>query len=184
MASLVDGAGAGVGRTMVLRFGWAQTSLQDPALRRLLKFLHTIGAAGFTGGLAALAVMTMLGPAGGGVAGGIPVGAIARIAAWIIGPSMVLTVIAGLLAIAVTPAFHDAGWVWIKAATGILVLEGGLHVLELVQEQARAGGAGIDLGTATRLLAAEGNTLWVLLAVSFANIALAIWRPRLHRRRR
>jgi hypothetical protein len=30
-----------------------------------------------------------------------------------------------------------------------------------------------------RLLNSEENTLWLLLAVSVANIALGVWRPRL-----
>lgn len=111
--------------------------------------------------------------------------AMAKIAAWVILPSMVLTVIAGLLAIAVFPPFHDAGWVWLKAATGILILEGGLHVAGPIQEEAKRGAAaladGLDPAVMARMFTSERNTLWVLLAVSAANIALGVWRPRLPR---
>jgi hypothetical protein len=40
-------------------------------------------------------------------------------------PSLALTLIAGLLAIAVNRAFHNAGWAWAKLATGIKVWGGG-----------------------------------------------------------
>lgn len=136
------------------------------------------------GGLAALAVVVTLQPAALDAGGHAPLmDAMAKIVAWIIGPSMVLTVIAGLLAIAATPGFHDAGWVWAKAATGILILEGGLHVLGPIQEQAKRGAGALAGGASPAgvalLVTAERNTLWLLLAVSVANIALGVWRPRL-----
>ena len=52
-------------------------------------------------------------------------GAMAEIATWDFHPSLALTLIAGLLAIAVNPLLSDAGWVWVKLATGILLFEGG-----------------------------------------------------------
>jgi uncharacterized membrane protein len=152
-------------------------------LRRLLKFLHTLGAAGLTGAVGALAIVVILAPASIGTSGYIPaMVSMAKLAAWIIGPSMVLTVITGLLAVAATPVFQDAGWVWAKAATGILILEGGLHVLGPLQEEAKRGADALagapDPASVASLLTSEANTLWVLLAVSVANIALGVWRPR------
>lgn len=153
-------------------------------LRRLLKFLHTLGAAGFVGAMAALAVLATLAPALVHTAGYLPlIKAMAEIAGWIIGPSMILTVVSGLLAMAVNPAFYDLGWIWLKAASGILVLEGGLHILGPLQDEAKRAAAALAGGPhpsdVTRLLSAETNTLWVLIAVSAANIALGVWRPRL-----
>ncbi len=152
-------------------------------MRRLLKFLHTLGAAGLTGAIAAVAVVMILAPASIRAAGYVPVMvAMAKVAAWIIGPSMVITVVTGLLAIAATPAFQDAGWVWVKAATGVLILEGGLHVLGPIQEEAKRGAGALaaspDPASVASLLNAEGNTLLLLLGVSVANIALGVWRPR------
>ena len=153
-------------------------------MRRLLKFLHTLGAAGLMGGMAVLAVMALLAPASAGTAGYAPLMAsMAKVAAWIVGPSMVLTIIAGLLSIAVHSPFQEAGWVWVKAATGILIFEGGLHVMGPLQDEAKrtAGthAAGSDPAGVASLLTGEINTLWLLLAVSVANIALGVWRPRL-----
>lgn len=126
----------------------------------------------------------ILAPGSISAAGYVPLmAALAKIAAWIVGPSMVLTVITGLWAMAATSAFQDAGWVWAKAASGLLILLGGLHVLAPLQEAAKRGAGalagGADPTSVTRLLTAEGNTLLVLLAVSVANIALGVWRPRL-----
>ncbi len=153
-------------------------------MRRLLKFLHTLGAAGLTGAIAVLAVVLVLAPTSISTAGSVSIlVAMAKTAQWIVGPSMVATVVTGLLAMLATPVFYDAGWVWLKAATGLLVLEGGLHVLGPLQEEAKRGASalasGADPASVAHLFSAESNTLWVLLAVSVANIALGVWRPRL-----
>ena len=151
-------------------------------MRRLLKFLHTLGAAGLMGGAAAMAIVLILTPVSIGAAnyGPVVIG-MSKIAAWVIGPSMVLTVVTGLLAMVAHAPFQDAGWVWVKAATGILILQAGLHILGPIQEEAAraAGGSAMaDAADAARLFQAEINTAWVLLAVSAANIALGVWRPR------
>ncbi len=138
------------------------------------------------GAVGALAVVVILAPGSVGTAGYVPIMvAMAKIAAWIIGPSMVLTVISGLLAMTANPAFYEAGWVWAKAATGVVLLEGGLHVLGPIQEEAKRGAGalvgGADPAGVARLVTSERNTLWVLLAVAVANIALGVWRPRFPR---
>jgi hypothetical protein len=111
--------------------------------------------------------------------------AMAAIATWIVLPSLVLTLIAGLLAIAVTRGFHNAGWAWVKAATGIVMFAGGLHALSPIQEEARLSAdalAGrLDPATLAGTLEGERWTLWVLVAVSTANVVLGVWRPRLTR---
>lgn len=101
---------------------------------------------------------------------------------WVVGPSIALTIVTGLLAMVATPGFKDAGWVWAKAATGILLLQAGLHAIAPFEKEAKGAAKALADGggheAATRLFTAELNTLWLLLAVSLANIALAIWRPR------
>lgn len=136
------------------------------------------------GATAALAVVMILAPASNSAAGYVPlVVALAKIAAWILGPSMVLTVISGLLAMAVSSAFQEAGWVWAKAATGVLILEGSLHILGPIQDEARRGAgalaANADPASVASLFTSEANSLLLLLAVSVVNIALGVWRPRL-----
>jgi hypothetical protein len=134
--------------------------------------------ASFLAALAFLSTPTSL-AAQAGVAG-----AMAEIATWVFLPSMALTLLSGLLAIAATPAFHDAAWVWVKAATGILVFEAGLqYVAGPIQETGKASAAILaghfDPADMAHMLGAERKTLWVLLAVALLNVALGVWRPRM-----
>lgn len=153
-------------------------------MRRLLKFLHTLGAIGLMGAMASLVVVMSVVPAPATPAGQAAVMvAMAQIASWVFMPALALTLIPGLLAIAVTPGFHDAGWVWAKAATGILIFEGGLlYVAGPIQAAGRSSAAVLagrfDAAAVARTVVSERNTLWVLLAVALANVALGVWRPR------
>ncbi len=148
-----------------------------------------MGAIGLMGSMAALIVLLRLAPPPTSLAEyALMRGAMGQIATWIFFPSLALTLIAGLAAIAVTRAFHNAGWAWAKAATGILIFEGGFaRVLGPMQQEAaqsaRALAGQADASTLGLSLAAEQGTLWVLLAVATANVVLGVWRPRLSRRR-
>jgi hypothetical protein len=158
-------------------------------LRRFLKFSHTIGAIGMMGGLACLLALLWFAPPPsspeGYAAARAGMGAVAK---WVFMPSLGLTLIAGLLSIAATPAFHNMGWPWVKAATGILLFESGfVGVLGPIQAEAErsakvmAGGA--DVAGSALAFTGERNILIVLLLLSVANVVLGVWRPRLVRRR-
>jgi hypothetical protein len=155
-------------------------------LQRLLKFFHTIGAVGFMGSLACLLVLEYLAPPPSSLTGYALIrGAMGMIANWVFFPSFFLTLVPGLLALAATPAFQNAGWAWIKAASGILVFAGGLHALAPIQDEARLSAEalagrldparleGVSQGTAA--------TMWLLLAIATANVVLGIWRQRIVR---
>ena len=109
----------------------------------------------------------------------------AEIVAWVFLPSLVATLIAGLLAIAINRAFHNAGWAWVKAASGILVFTAGFHVMSAIQEEAEQRSSEIpgqtNLSETPPPPDGEQGTLWVLLAVSTANVVLGVWRPRIVR---
>lgn len=155
-------------------------------MQRLIKFLHTMGAIGFMGSLACLLVLENLAPPPSSLTSYALIhGAMGMIANWVLFPSFVLTLVPGLLAFVVTPAFQNAGWAWIKAVSGILIFAGGLHALAPIQDEARLSAEalagrldparleGISHGTAA--------TMWILLAVATANVILGIWRQRLIR---
>jgi hypothetical protein len=156
-------------------------------LGRLLKFFHTIGAIGLMGAMAAILVLMRFAPPPTALADyALMRGAMADIATWILFPSLALTLIAGLLAIAWNRAFHNAGWAWAKLLTGIIIFEGGLvDAVGPIQEEARRSAAALagrsDPATITGSYGAEQSTLWVLMAVATANVILGIWRPRLTR---
>jgi hypothetical protein len=154
-------------------------------MRRLLKFLHTMGAIGLMGSMVCLVVLLGFTPAPTSISQyALMRGAMGGIATWVFMPSLALTLIAGLLAIGVNRAFHNAGWAWAKLASGILVFEWGFTaILGPMQEEAdlsaRALAGELDVATLSASLSGERNSLWVLLAVATANVILGIWRPRL-----
>ena len=157
-------------------------------MRHLVKFLHTVGAIGMMGAMAALLVLLSMLPEPTLVADYAHMRlAMAAISTWLFLPSFTLTLIGGLLAIAVTRAFQDVGWVWVKLATGISVFEAGLTAIHgpISREAAlsvQALDGAIDAAKLGVSLGAERGTLWVMMAVSFANVALGVWRPRFRRK--
>lgn len=157
--------------------------------RRLLKALHILGAIGFMGGLAAILVLvanTAVEPTASfaAVRNGI-----ALINKWLLTPSLLIVLVSGLLAIAATNAYKDAGWAWMKALLGVVTFEGTLLTIvgsgRKAAEQAAAAVAGqADAMTqVTALLRTERGAAWLMLGLGFINIVLAIWRPRFTRRR-
>lgn len=155
-------------------------------MRRTLKFLHTMGAIGLMGAMACLVVMLSFTPPPSFLAGyALMRGAMGAVASWVFLPSLGLTLLAGLLAIA-QRAFHNAGWAWVKLATGVLMFEGGLvYVQGPMRQEADLSAAALaghgDPALLGQALEGEGGTLWVLLSVATVNVVLGIWRPRLIR---
>ncbi len=156
-------------------------------MRRLMKFLHTIGAVGLMGAMACLVVLLGFVPKPSSLQQyALMSAAIGAVATWVFFPSLALTLIAGLLAIALNRAYHSAGWAWAKLVTGIIMFEWGFAaVLGPLQDEAEASARVLngeaDPATLVLSLQAERSSLWVLLAVAAANVALGIWRPRLTR---
>jgi uncharacterized membrane protein len=157
--------------------------------RRLLKALHTLGAIGFMGGLAAILVLvanTAVEPTASfaAVRNGI-----ALINKWLLTPSLLIVLVSGLLAIAANNAYKDAGWAWMKALLGVVTFEGTLLTIvgsgRKAAEQAAAAVSGQPeaMTQVTALLRTEWGAAWLMLGLGFVNIVLAIWRPRFTRRR-
>ena len=146
-----------------------------------------MGAVGLLGALACLIVLSRVAPARTALAGYAAVrGAMGAVSTWIFLPSLGLSLMAGLLAIAFNRAFHNAGWAWLKLLTGVLLFEGGLQGVQgPIQDEAERSAAALaghlDPAMLTGSLGTERATLWVLLAVATANVVLGIWRPRLTR---
>jgi hypothetical protein len=112
--------------------------------------------------------------------------AMGGIATWIFLPSLGLTLIAGLLAIAVNRTYQSAGWAWAKLLSGVVVFEWGFAAVQGPMQQeaelsARALAHEVDPATLAASLGPEWKSLWVMLALATANVILGIWRPRLTR---
>jgi hypothetical protein len=153
----------------------------------LIKFLHTMGAIGLIGAMACLLVLLSLTPAPASLSEyALMRAAMGAIATFIFMPSLGLTLIAGLLAMAVNRGYHNAGWAWVKLFSGLLVFEWGLASIQGPMQQeaelsARAMAHEIDPAALGASLGAEWNSLWIMLAIATANVILGIWRPRLIR---
>jgi len=156
-------------------------------MRRLLKFLHTMGAIGLMGAMACLLVLLSFTPAPASLSEYALIrAAMGGIATWIFLPSFGLTLVAGLLAMGINRAYQGAGWAWVKLASGLLVFEWGFAAIQGPMQQeaelsARALAHEVDPATLAASLGAEWNSLWVMLAIATVNVIFGIWRPRLTR---
>ena len=75
------------------------------------------------------------------------------IATWIFYPSLGLTLVSGLAAIAFGKAYHNAGWAWAKALSGVLLFESGfVGVLGPIQQEAKRSAAALAGKADTTLL--------------------------------
>ncbi len=157
-------------------------------MRRLLKFLHTMGAIGLMGAMMCLLVLLSITPAPQSSPSSLAEyslmrGAMAAIAKWVFMPALALTLIAGLLSVAFNRAFHNAGWAWAKLLSGLLIFEYGLVGIQGPMQQeadqsALALAGSIEPSSLAASLGSERISLWTLLAVATANVVLGVWRPR------
>ncbi len=157
-------------------------------MRKALKFVHTLAGVGLLGALITLSIAIVQIPS--------PVeqpelyvafrNLMDAIARWLLFPSLIFTLIAGMLSMVVVKSYLHAGWVWAKLATGIIMFEGTLLAvqgpMQKEAEQARAilaAGEGFEkLGTR---LDGELYSIWILAAVCVLNVFLGVWRPRFSR---
>lgn len=147
--------------------------------RRTLKALHEIAAIGVGGGLAACLVIGLTANPTSPVEFAAARQAMAAVARYVLVPSLAGVLVTGLLAMVATRAFQDAGWAWLKAALGLSVFEATLVTVGASTQQAALSVAGADPGLLAAVWHSERNTLWLLLALSVANVVLAVWRPKL-----
>lgn len=153
-------------------------------MRRLFKFLHEVGAFGVMGALAAHIVLIVSAKDMSPLEYAAVRHAIEATSKYLLLPSLTLVLISGLLAMAIHSPFHNTGWVWIKALTGVMMLEGTLGAVQGTARDAAALSARIASGDLAadagmkEVLRHEWGGLWFILLLSAINIALAIWRPR------
>jgi hypothetical protein len=111
---------------------------------------------------------------------------IAAISTYVLLPSLAIALVSGLLSMLVHQPFIDMGWVWIKALLGILMFKGVLTIVSAKADYAAAMADRIAAGSAPpdalqQLLVLEWSTLWIVMAMSVANVVLGIWRPKFAR---
>ncbi len=99
-------------------------------------------------------------------------------------PSLAVALVSGLFAMVVHRPFQDTRWAWLKALLGLSLFEATLGVIQSKATTAAAEAAKIAARPAepnelAMILASEWWALAAILALSLAQIALGVWRPRL-----
>jgi hypothetical protein len=157
-------------------------------MRKTLKILHSLGAAGLTGAVLVHLVLLYTLPATTELAEYAAVrSGIALVTQWVLLPSLAVMLVSGLLAIAAHTPFGNFAWVWLKFALTLSIFQPILMWIHgPAHREAEAAMALLaDASADVRLEGAsaiEQGMLWVTLATCVANVVLAIWRPRFQRR--
>lgn len=157
-------------------------------MRRTLKFLHSLGGAGMLGALAAMIALLTVTPEPTSLEEyALMRQGIGQVAKYVLFPSLGLVLVSGLFSMAATPAFHNAGWAWLKLAMGVVVFEGTLVSVQgpaqrAALESQRALAGEVDPAALAAMVRGEWGSIWVILAVSVANVALGVYRPRFSRK--
>ncbi len=155
-------------------------------LRRVLKILHEVSSSGIVGALAIHLVLLSVATTTTALDYAMLRRAIEVITKWVLLPSLGVVLVTGLLAMAVHRPFHGARWAWLKAVFGVSMLEGTLGAVNATATEASALAARVAAGEVDRsamndVLRHEWAGLWVILAISIANIIVGVWRPRLQK---
>lgn len=157
-----------------------------PDMKRTLKLLHTLAAMGMGGGICASLVLLARAPPMDDIAAYLTLREnLASIARMVLLPATALTLVSGLLSIAVHRPFHNAGWAWFKALTGVLVFEGTLGGIDSPAQRALAllnSQPPLNQAALAELVRHEWGALWMILALSVVNVVFGIWRPKFRRR--
>lgn len=152
-------------------------------LKRAVKVLHTLGAVGLMGAIAANMVMVVNAPAGA-----LELAAVRQsmlmVCKWLLLPSLAVVLISGLLAMVAHKPFLHQGWVLLKAVLGLAMFEGTLATVQsqairaAAMSQKLAEGSG-DPAAMEKILSSEWGGMWTIMILSLANVVIAIWRPKL-----
>lgn len=137
-------------------------------MARAFKYLHVIATTGLIGSLAVLAALALRDGSIITADAAVP----PRVTSWIFTrvtlPSVVMLWIAGLLSLAVRPAWLETGWVWAKLILGFAMT--GMLYIALWRALETPG---------AQVLSWSGATI----ALALAGAAFGVWRPRLRARR-
>lgn len=156
-------------------------------MRRALKFLHTLASCGLVGALACYAIVLVYAPQDTAKSFAEVRQTIVAICNYLLLPSLGIALVSGLLAMAAHRPFMDTRWAWLKAILGLSLFEATLGVIQSKAAAAAAEAAKLAAGTGERadlaaVIANEWLALWTIFALSLAQIAIGIWRPRLAKR--
>lgn len=156
-------------------------------MRKALKFFHTFASCGLIGALLGYIIILFYAPQDTARSYAEARQTISAICNYLLLPSLAIALVTGLLSMAAHQPFQDQRWVWVKALLGLSMFEATLAIIQSKATTAAAVAADIAAGAAPpgaldAALSTEWQSLGAILALSIANIALGVWRPRLARR--
>jgi Predicted integral membrane protein (DUF2269) len=156
-------------------------------MRQTVKFLHTLSSCGLIGALVAYILVLWKAPQESVAQYADMREIISLIARYILVPSLGISLVSGLLSMMVHKPYQHKRWAWAKAFLGLAMFESTLAITQAKAIDAATLAAQIAQGenvAATQILLSEAihsewNVLFAILAVSAAQMALGIWRPKL-----
>ena len=156
-------------------------------MRKALKFLHTLSSCGLIGALLAYWIILIYAPQESPRAYADARQTISLFCNYLLLPSLAVALVSGLLSMAAHRPFLDTRWAWLKAVLGLSMFEATLAVVQSKAATAAAESAKVATGAGDRVLLAEAlanewGSLGMIMALSIAQVALGVWRPRFARR--
>lgn len=156
-------------------------------MRQTMKFLHSVSSCGIIGALAAYMLILLTSPDTTPADYAHARHLIGRLCDLVLVPSMALALVTGLLSMAVHRPYQDKRWAWVKALLGIGMFESTLAITQAKAHYAtdlaqKIASGELQVDALRTALHSEWATLWAIMAISIANVALGVWRPRLGRR--
>lgn len=154
-------------------------------MRQSVKFLHTVSSCGLIGGLSAYMLVLWKAPQASPAQYADMREIISLISSYALVPSLGVSLVTGLLSMLAHPPYQAKRWVWAKALLGLSMFESTLAVTQAKAFEAAQFAAQVARGdgNAAELLAqaigSEWTTIFAILALSLAQTALGVWRPRL-----
>ncbi len=155
-------------------------------MRKVLKFFHTLASCGLVGALVGYILVLIFTPQATAQSYADMRLTISALSAYMLLPSLGIALVTGLMAMMVHRPFQELRWVWAKAILGLSMFEATLAIVQskanaAVEEAARIAAGSGDPASLASVIANEWMTLYAILGLSFAQIVLGIWRPRLGR---
>lgn len=156
-------------------------------MRQAVKFLHTLSSCGLIGALVAYLLLLWKAPQDSVAQYADLRETISLIARYILVPSLGLSLVSGLLSMMVHRPYQEKRWAWAKAFLGLAMFESTLAITqakaidaaELAAKIARNDNVQEAQSLLAEALHSEWNVLFAILAISAAQTALGIWRPKL-----
>lgn len=155
-------------------------------MRKFLKFVHTVASCGLLGALLGYFIVLVHAPQDTPRAYADARQIISLLCSYLLVPSLGVALVSGLLAMAAHPPFFDTRWAWLKAILGLSTFEATLAIVQAKAaaatiESAKVAAGGGEPGALAEVLANEWLSLGLVTALSLAQIAIGVWRPRLAR---